>query len=73
MSELGKAVLIALALLSVLCVIVGSVIRHYVGGFFETVAREEQEQAERFEAEKCAVETDARQGLDDKNETGASL
>ena len=39
-----KVVLIALGVLAALCLIVGLTLNHHIGGFLETVAREEEEQ-----------------------------
>lgn len=44
-----KVLLIALGILLALCVIVGATLNHHIGGFLETVAREEEER-ERLEA-----------------------
>ena len=54
MSELQKTLLFALALLGAVCVIVGAVLRHHIGGFIETVAREAREEREREEREAQA-------------------
>lgn len=59
MTDMQKVILIALGLLFILCVIVSLTLRHYIGGFLETVAREEEE-SER-EADARDDEPDARQ------------
>ena len=46
MTMLQKAILIALGLVIVLSVIVSMTLRHYIGGFFANVAREEEESEE---------------------------
>lgn len=43
MTDMQKVILVALGLLFILCVIVSMTLRHYIGGFLETVAREEEE------------------------------
>ena len=50
MTDLQKVILVALALLLVLCAVVSLTLRHYIGGFLENVAREEEESEE--EADK---------------------
>ena len=45
-----RVVLIALGVLAVLCMIVGMTLNHHIGGFLETVAREEEEQDEAGES-----------------------
>lgn len=59
MTDMQKVILIALGLLFILCVIVSLTLRHYIGGFLETVAREEEE-SER-EADARDDEPDVRQ------------
>lgn len=46
MTDLQKVLLIALGLLLMLCVVVSATLRHYIGGFLETVAREEEASGE---------------------------
>ena len=53
-----KVILIALGVLLALCLIVGLTLNHYIGGFIETVAREEEEQ-EREAAEKAGHGSDS--------------
>lgn len=50
MTELQVVILVALGLLFVLCVVVSMTLRHYIGGFLENVAREEEESREEAEA-----------------------
>ena len=59
MTDMQKVILAALGLLLVLCVVVSLTLRHYIGGFLETVAREEEESEE--EAEKRDEDPDIRQ------------
>ena len=70
MTSLGRIVLIMLVLLGVLCVIVGAVLRHYIGGFFETVAREERKQSEQYEAERLARITEKESKQEKTDKTG---
>ena len=56
MTDGGKIILIALGVLLALCLIVGLTLNHHIGGFLETVAREEEED------EREAAEDDARRG-----------
>ena len=51
MTDGGKIILIALGVLLALCLIVGLTLNHHIGGFIETVAREEEEARQREEAE----------------------
>ena len=51
MSDILKTLLIALGLLIAVGVVVSSVVRRQIGGFFETVAREEREAEEARERE----------------------
>ena len=50
LTDWQKVVLIALGVLLALGLIVGGVLNHHIGGFIETVAREEEEAREREEA-----------------------
>jgi len=50
MTDLQKVILVALGLLFILCVIVSLTLRHYIGGFLETVAREEEESNQESDA-----------------------
>lgn len=54
MTKLQWVILIALGVLAALAFVVSAVLRHYIGGFLENVAREEREQEERdaLEAER---------------------
>ena len=54
MTDGQKILLIALGVLLALCLIVGLTLNHHIGGFLETVAREEEER------EKEAAEASAR-------------
>ena len=54
MTDGQKIILIALGVLLVLCLIVGLTLNHHIGGFLETVAREEDER------ENEAAEVSAR-------------
>lgn len=54
MTGLKWVVAIALGVLLVLCLIVGATLNHHIGGFIETVAREEEEAREQAEAEAQA-------------------
>ena len=51
MTDLQKVILVALGTLILLALIVGAVLRHHIGGFIETVAREAREEEERLERE----------------------
>ena len=51
MTEIQKTLLAALGFLIAVCVIVGAVLRHHIGGFIETVAREAREEEARRERE----------------------
>ena len=51
MTDTLKVLLIALAVMTALGLIVGGVLNHHIGGFIETVAREEEEARAREEAE----------------------
>ena len=57
MTEVQWVVAIALGVLLVLCLIVGGTLNHHIGGFIETVAREEEEERERAEAEALEAES----------------
>ena len=46
MTDEARVMFIILGVLLALCVIVGLTLNHHIGGFLETVAREEEEQAE---------------------------
>ena len=47
MTDTLKVLLIALAVVTALGLIVGGVLNHHIGGFIETVAREEAEGQEK--------------------------
>ena len=49
MTDGQKVILIALGVLLALCLIVGLTLNHHIGGFLESVAREEEEQAREAE------------------------
>lgn len=51
MTEAQKIVLIALGALLLLGLIVGGTLNHHIGGFLETVAREEEEELRRRESQ----------------------
>ena len=51
MTDTLKVLLIALAVMTALGLIVGGVLNHHIGGFIETVAREEEEARAREEEE----------------------
>ena len=46
MSDAQKVLLGLMGVLLALCLIVGLVLNHHIGGFLETVAREEEEEEE---------------------------
>ena len=46
MTDEQRIILIALGVLLILCLIVGATLNHHIGGFLETVAREEEESQE---------------------------
>ena len=79
MTDIQKTLLIALGLLMIVCAIVGAVVRRQIGGFFETVAREEREaeEAREREAREAAADPVADQEAegreDDKNTQEQSL
>lgn len=51
MTQEQMVILIVLGVLLALCIIVSATLNHYIGGFLQTVAREEEENdAERAEA-----------------------
>ncbi len=54
-----KVILIALGVLLALCLIVGLTLNHHIGGFLETVAREEEERER--EAEEDARRSDSNE------------
>ena len=56
MTDWQKVILIALGLLLILCAIVSVTLRHYIGGFLETVAREEEAAAEEEEKKREAAQ-----------------
>lgn len=51
MTDMQKVILIALGLLLLLCAVVSLTLRHYIGGFLENVAREEEESEEESTSE----------------------
>ena len=51
MTDTQKILLIALAVVMALGLIVGGVLNHHIGGFIETVAREEEEARAREDEE----------------------
>ena len=55
MTQIQTAILIALILLGVLSLVVGLVLRHYIGGFIQTVEKEAEEQARAEEEERAAA------------------
>ncbi|MBR1560290.1 MAG: hypothetical protein IJ646_08640 [Clostridia bacterium] len=55
MTDGQKVILIALGVLLALCVVVSATLNHHIGGFIETVAREEEE---RQAAEEAARDAD---------------
>lgn len=59
MIYIEKTILVALLLLFGLCVIVGAVLRHQIGGFLRTIADEAREEREREEREAQAREAAA--------------
>ena len=62
MSELIKTLLFALGLLIVVGIIVSSVVRRQISGFFATVAREEREAEEAREREAAEGKSTAEAG-----------
>lgn len=54
-----KVILIALGVLLALCLIVGLTLNHHIGGFLETVAREEEERER--EAEEDTRRSDSNE------------
>lgn len=62
MTDVQKVILIALGLLLALCVVVSLTLRHYIGGFLEQVAREEEE------SEDEAAARDGSQAARQENE-----
>ena len=50
MTDGQKIVLIAVGVVLILGMIVGGALNHHIGGFLETVAREEEEEAREREA-----------------------
>ena len=44
MTREQTVIAVALGVLAILCLIVGATLNHYIGGFLQTVAREEEEQ-----------------------------
>lgn len=57
MADTWRVALIALLVLMALGAIVGGALNHHIGGFIETVAREEEEAREAREAEEQRKDT----------------
>ena len=62
MTDTQKIVLIALGVLLVLCIIVGSSLNYHIGGFIEQVAREEEEARAREDRERRELESKEKAG-----------
>ena len=67
MDYIQKTLLIALALLAALCVIIGAVLRHHIGGFIRTVAEEAREEEARRDREEAEARR-ARESIEEIQE-----
>ena len=73
MANIKNVVLLAAGLLAAIALVVGLVLRHYIGGFIRTVereAREEQAERDREDAARAGNATAESQSNDD---TGVKL